>query len=263
MSYKLSVEELGFLMGYLGESAAAAGYLTSIIGAQAEENLTGRITAASHSLVARGLLRIGASAAETSLEPELAAFVQTIIAASASLRCEKLQGAEEDVLTIFLGPERRIAHNITNLVIANLDDVTAHGVTGRRVVEFIAPPHTESAPTAEPVGTMTLPNLEAMREQIEQKKFDAAATLLAQHVDAPIASEIVQTLSSDMVTWGSILLLETVDRTTETPLETNTGILYARTPAMLWLFSLHNDETVTIHCGSAAIIEPLVQSLIG
>ena len=101
---QLSVEEVAFIFGYIGEHDFAAGYLHSIIGQQDSQNLSGRMTASSHSLLARGYLLVDDSLQESSLEPSIESIAQNIVAAIESNKPfdkETIQDVAESEMALF------------------------------------------------------------------------------------------------------------------------------------------------------------------
>jgi len=263
--YQLSIEEVGFIMGYLGEREAAAGYLIGLIGQQNNDNLTGRIVAASHSLVVRGILKVGTVPTDTALDPTVANLIRGIISAPGSIRCEKRKENRDELITVFLGEHQRIAHYISSEVIVNLEDVTTIEVMQQLITNFVSAPAQSNEKL---LGKIPLVTLEAIRNQLEESDSIEVTHILSQHLPESIAQKMAYDLKSNNVMWGSVIHLETSDTNSATPLEANSGFLYAQTSDQLWLFDIDSKDgkkentDAILYQGSEALVAKLTAKLV-
>lgn len=257
---RLSVEEVAFIAGYLGETAAAAGYLTGVVGSQSAENFNGRITAAGHSLIARGLMQLGTSPGEVIVDDAARDLIQVVVSTNRSLRCEKLGGGENDVLTIFLNPERQVLHRIRSEVVAEICDVLGFDNITEQVAQFVG---TSEAGNLTPLGTIDLAELEELRDRIVSLDRASVYALLATRIDTTAADELATVLKGDSVTWGSIMILDTADQAGTTQVVANEGILYASFAGQLWFFAIGSGDNQTkIYQGGKAVLGSLLQTLL-
>lgn len=263
-TYRLSIEEVGFLMGYLGEREAAAGYLTGLLGQQNSDNLSGRIVAASHGLVARDILTVGEAATDTSIDSTVAGLIQSMISAHSSIRCEKMVGNDSELITIFLHQDKHVAHHISSEVVVNLEDVSASQRIQQLILDFVDAP-VQGDPQA--VGSMPLTELEDIRNTLIDIDENSLEARFSTNIPASTARELAAALKGEPIEWGSVIRLETATTGQATPLEANAGILYARTQKGLWLFDIDSDSGnrsdthVKIYHGNQPIISQLIAKL--
>lgn len=259
--FRLSVEELAFAMGFLGGTEVAAGFLDTVFGKQNKDNLSGRITAASHSLIARGLLKLDLAANNNELDEELAQLVRTMMEAGHSVRAQRMFNGQEATLTCFVHDGVIAAHELALGVVAQLESLADQDTLLQRMIDFVQPPDGETA-VSPPLGQISAETLQSVRQFASQKKADQIKSALADTLPEKLAAELAKDLQRGHITWGSILSLQTTSGDADTPLESNEGILYAAvTPQKLWLFQLKPDDPTQAHLfrGSRAQLRRLLQ----
>ncbi|MAU01208.1 MAG: hypothetical protein CL608_29035 [Anaerolineaceae bacterium] len=260
---RLSVEELAFAMGFLGGADVAASFLETILGQQNKDNLSGRVTAASHSLIARELLTLDLATGENNLEESFAQLVRAMMESGRSVRGQQLANGQETTLTCFVHDGVLAVHELELGVVSVLQKLPGKDALLQRLMDFVAPP--EGTAVSPPVGQISTDSLQRVRQLAAQNKTDEVHAALADHLPDAIVEELAADLLNDAITWGSILSLVTSSGDADTPLESNEGILYTAVPPQkLWLFQLKADEPnqATLFRGSEAQLNAQLQQLL-
>ena len=263
MKFTLSVEELGFAMGFLGGTDVAAGFLEAILGAQNQDNLSGRITAASHSLIARGLLTLDLATGQNELNGDLSTLVKTMMLSNRSLRCQSEGPAGERILTCFLRDDTAVTHQLEFGVVSHLTALAAKKEIVTCIVDFVGPTEGETA-VNQPIAQISIDRLQTIREYIAAGQTVRAKQSLAEVLPSPLAQELADDFQQTAVTWGSILHLETDSEDAEAPLESNEGILYTALPEKLWLFQIvaENPVEASLFRGNKKQLQQMVQVIL-
>lgn len=272
MMMKLSVEEVAFVMGALGEPDAAAGFLAALVGRQERENLSGRITAATHSLIARGLLQVDATTGQNQLDAPLAQMVQVMLTAGRSLRCQSQTQGEERVSTIFLPATGAlagggVAHELSLGVVAALETLPDATAISRRLGSFMGAPDLLAAVTAVPPVPQAMMSTDAVqraRQYAARRDSARLQAALAAEVSAELVDELATDWQNEEIAWGSILLLESANEPATPSLTANEGLLYAALPDKVWLLRLTavTPERAALYRGDTAVLSAFVQEVL-
>ncbi len=259
--FRLSVEELAFAMGFLGGSDVAAGFLEAAVGKQNTDNVSGRITAASHSLLARELLTLDLSDNTNELRSDLAALVKIMLSTDRSVRCQSLGAGEDRVLTCFMSDGAMVAHELEMGVVAKLEAIKDIAHLKNKIMSFIQPPEDKAASNS--IGRLSGDALQRVRQLIARGEMDKARILLGESLPEAVVQMLADDLAHDDVAWGTVLLVETAPENSDTPLESNNGVLYASTPRNLWLFQFVPNDMVNVNVfeGSAGQLRLLLDQM--
>lgn len=244
-SYSLSIEELAYAMGFLGGAETAAGFLQTLAGQLNDANLDGRITAASHSLLARGYLQFDLSSKAKALQAELSQAVTAMLTPRYSFRCDKTNPHNAEVeatqTSYFLGDACVVKHEVELGVVSRLalypnsDDLVPLLMTfigqawGDR--PFISP---DEKPAA--AGKLEDTLIQQLRNFAKTPTRDpgALALQLQAHLPFAVANQLAHDVDAETVQWGSIFRLEMHPG----QMDINQGIIFARQPARTWLFEI-------------------------
>jgi len=237
--YRLSVEEVAFAMGLFGDYEIAAGYLMTTLGQMEKENLSGRLAAASHSLLARELFRMK-SEEDGELVEDLARLVQAMTLAARSVRCEQRSPTSEQAMTCFVHRNDIVYHALEQNVVAELKPLGNANDVLQTIIDFVDM-ETEGA-ISEPLGT----------------------TYVTSFLNPSDAQQLVADFVDPSITWGSILFLETATGKNDAPLLANDGVLYALASERLWLFliSTQTGDQVTVYRDGKATLRQLLSPLV-
>lgn len=259
---RLSVEELAFAMGFLGGADVAASFLETILGKQNKDNLSGRVTAASHSLIARELLTLDLVTGENSLEETFSQLVRAMMESGRSIRAQQMADGQEATLTCFVHNGILAAHELELGVVSVLEKLQGKDTLLQRLMDFVAPP--EGTAVSPSIGQISTDTLQLVRQLAAQNKTNEVKSALAGHLLGGVVEELTADLLKDHIAWGSILSLVTSSRDANTPVESNDGILYAAVPGKkLWLFQLKDNEPIcTMFRGNNAQLNAQLQQLL-
>lgn len=261
--YRIAVEELAFAMGFLGDSAAAAGFLNTIFGEQNQDNLSGRITAASHSLLARDLLTIDLGSGESRLTDEFHDIVQTIVTSGRSVRCQRLVEGQDQVLTFFFSDGRIVSHEIEMGVVSRLAPIDHVDEVSVQVVAFLEPVSV-GQPIMEPLGRLSTDALQRIRQAAAIGDSQQINAELEGKISPSVVADLLEDLSDPKIVWGSILRLETVSGDSETAVTSDNAILSASVIDRRWLFLIRDSDPVNaeVYVGGETQLLALVDFLL-
>jgi len=139
-TYDLSIEEVAFALSLSGHPDVAGGYLLSLMGPREQAEIDGRLYAAAHSLMARGLLVVDVGSGEQRLDPTLRACAVAMAEGEWSLRCSVAAGGSERVLTWFWQDGEIVSHEVRDDVVSHISVVCdAHDLV-RRCCDFLGVP---------------------------------------------------------------------------------------------------------------------------
>lgn len=236
-SLRLSIEEVAFALGYVGGADTAAGFLTSLIGQHTPDDLSGRLTAASHSLVARELLTLASAPSEASLDPALRRAVESMMKGDDVLRATITNEGSDRAVSFFLTDSGAVQHELANGVVSHitlLEDTTQV----REAVARILAPADFSDVAGEPIGRISVAQLRELRLQANTASASDLAPLLARTLSPSVAAAIATTMCDDSATWTVTLRLVTDEAGKP---EANRGIFTMYVPRSGWLFDMSND----------------------
>lgn len=135
-AFAFAIEELAYAVGVLGGTEVARGYLTALLGERPQQELEGRLLAASHALVARGYLDFDAASGDKKLKPDLAPLVDALIQHDYFLQCTRAGSGQEAVLNFHVTSDLYVAHWIEKSVVAHLEALTGQADVVARAGAF-------------------------------------------------------------------------------------------------------------------------------
>lgn len=244
--YNLSIEEMAYAMGFLGGAETAAGFLQTLTGQLSNSNLDGRITAASHSLLARGYLQFDLDNGAKALQAELSQAITTMLTHRYFFRCDKTNPRNAKVeipqVSYFLGDACVVKHEVELGVVSrlvlypNINDLVP------LLMVFIGEAWNDKAFVGRdekltPTGKLQDTLFQQLRNFAKTLMRDSGDLALQLQAQLPFASanQLVNDINSETVQWGSIFRLEMHPD----QLGINRGIVFARHPARTWLFEIN------------------------
>lgn len=257
-SFSLSIEEVAFALAAAGDSDGAAGFLQSLVGNLSPDQLSGRLTAASHSLLARGILTIDLSNQQSSMSTDLARIVSVFTNATSSIRCTKTVNAGEMTVTYFFDRDGCLEYVVEQGVVSHLTLFDAHTDVLSRIIDFV---ECRKSGRAQVWGKVSGESLQIMRRMASERD----ETRLKQHIQQRLDHAAVDALATSMLDgqaiWGAVLLLTTTSTSPE--IEANKGIFYLNTRDTTWLFdATGNDAMLTVAESSIQMLTDSVQRLL-
>lgn len=263
LHFTLSLEEIAFAFAALGRSELAASFLKTTVGDLHPDNLTGRLTAASHSLIARDLFALTSDSGTPALDEQLAQTLQVVLDADHSLRCSRSTGTigEEAVLTLYLKGERLVSNRMIQEVVAHLLPLD-RAELATQLLAFIGDGVGTLGEGNEALGTISADQLQLVRREAVNRPIETVVARLDPYFPRTVAEAIAGDFARPSVTWGSVIRLasqEVADRDRDD----SAGLLYAAVDGRLWLFHIAPDNQAVAHAyrGDRALLEQLVESL--
>jgi hypothetical protein len=243
LAFSLSVEENGFALGATGRLDVAAGYLSSIPGKLEAQEMSGRLAAASHSLLARGLYRLNFETGEGELDPGLARCVELLAESGRSLRWTQTsrQAPQERAIALIIAKDeqRAIEHDAELGVAAQLIALDTRQVMSERLSGLIDAPASEGP--AEPIGTITGETLHLARSYANEGALrrDDLLHLLR----AALPAEHRERLADDLIganRFGSVM--EIAAGAQDGQAISKRGLLFFMTDTSGWIFSYNSTD---------------------
>lgn len=202
----LGVEELAVALGIVGGEEVAGGLLTAILGPRSHEEMEGRMLAAGHSLLARGLLTIAGE--EKHLDGDFAAALLPLAEQRFSVRCSRAEAQGEELATYFVGPAGVSEHRLRRAVMSELTLLPAAEGAALRSAGFFGLKAARRRAFGESLATLTTAALGQARTQAAAEgQAAAAASLVAAGVPAAIAQEVAEDMAAPRF-HGSVLRVE-------------------------------------------------------
>jgi hypothetical protein len=237
-TYFLTSEEIGFAIGAGGDLSLAAGYLNSAYGQLDPKELAGRLAAASHSLMTRGLYRLNADASEGEIDPALADCLLAFSKSARSIRCveSRADSSEDRIVSMLLSNDNKSAveYEAVMGVAARLTHHHTIDAYVERMLHFVAPIGEHA--TAKSAGRIPGDALRKAR-QFANDGEDGRAELCAL-LDKSLPHKIAETIATDLIActrWGNMMHL--VNDSTNESATSNRGMFYAMSDASGWAFS--------------------------
>lgn len=260
-TFSLSIEELLLVLHLIGETEVASALLQLTVGELTAQDLESRFTAAGHSLMARGLLRVNVAAEQKELDPVLVQSVRLLAEAEFSLRVGKITEGAEKVLQFFCGHQLVISHEIQDGVVhhltcyQDLEPVIAQvqhflgmeGLASRETPEVLV-----GAELVEQLGSLGEAPLEHLRVTLEM---------------AGVPQELSNQMAEDCQNTrylGSILRVNYLDSAEGKQPVAEQGCLAMASSQRLWLFQQAEEhpEHFRLIPGSAQRVAELVRDLV-
>jgi len=260
--YTLSVEEVAYCMGLLGESEAAGGFLLAVLGEIEEQEMDGHLFAASHSLIARGYLDIDLDTSEQRLDQGVAKVLQVLLQHEYSLRCSRLVNDEEELVNYFFGRDDIVEHRLAKGVVSRVERIKDTQGVVRRCQEFsqLLPEDIDGSP-GEYLGTIPHELIrEATLNTSEATGQEMTSQLAGAGLSAEIAGEVVEDIISEE-SRGSIVRVDNKDG----EMESNEGFLFLKGPNRSWLFEIVPEDPplLDIFRGSVQQFKISLEKLLG
>jgi len=136
----LSIEEVAFAISSMGRPEIAAGFLLSLVGPREQAEMDGRLYAAAHSLMARGLLTVHVERGEQQLAPAFREWVGVLIDNELTLRCSSAANGEERVVSYFVRGDHIVTHEIKNDVVSCISALPGKDALVRHCLEVLGVP---------------------------------------------------------------------------------------------------------------------------
>jgi len=257
--FQLSVEEVAYAMGLLGEPGVARGFMITVLGEQDAREMEGHLFAASHSLMAREYLELDFKAGAQHLDKTLAEVVKALMQHEFSLRCSRLV-EEEHLVNYFFHGEGIVEHTLLHGVVSCLE--TRGDVQGvvDRCNSFFAPPAATTATTAaEVLGIIPVSVFDQASEAIRQspKEYIVPWFVEAGMADA-VASDLIDDLHGREYR-GSILKIVKKDN----EMSASDGYLLLKGPSRFWIMEIIPQEPllVKVSQGARGQLEALLRRL--
>jgi hypothetical protein len=213
---RLSVEEVAYAMGLVGEPAAARGFLVSLLGDLEEPEMEGHLYAASHSLMARGLLHLNVAERTQRLDESLASMVDTVLHYDFSVQCSRSAGPAETTppLVLFFAGRRIVGQTLDAGVISSLEEISDEAEAAARCGAFYGAPDLGNE-SPELLGAIPVAVLDRAAE-IPAPQLEELHNWL---IEAGLPGEIAAGLAEDLRAQeyrGSIIRIDRTDRTDRT-----------------------------------------------
>ena len=237
IAFNLSIEEVAFALGHVGGADTAAGFLSTLIGQRPSDELTGRLTAAGHSLLARGLLLPAPSSAGATLIPELRQAMESMVRGDNVLRVTVTTTEREQVVTFFLMDSGAVRHELKQGVVSELVLLPDGETVQRSVAELVAPDGL-SFTTTGPVGRIAAAQLRELRQKANSASPAELASWLAETLPRDLALELSAVMCHASATWSATLHLVTNEIGS---VEASRGIFTVFVPERGWLFDMSGD----------------------
>ena len=236
---RLSAEELAYAMGEIGESIVAGGFLQGLYGVRCRDEISGRLHAASHGLMARGLLEVDLDSGTHELDDAIAKLARTIARTTFSIRCGRWHRNTESVLGLFFHDEAIVAHE---LLLHAVSEVTAIADTSEAVCKALgflslAESSTKTAPLPEVIAKLPTEYVDSIFGLVASASLETLETKLLEKLPAAIATRLAADfLAND--SWGSCMRIEGGD----TKAHSDRGFFFVRGSKSLWLLNREVGE---------------------
>lgn len=237
-TFALSIEEVAFAMGYLGGVETAAGFLTAITGKLPTDELTGRITAASHSLLARGLLILDSISARASLDPVLSQTIEPMLKGENSLRMSTTSNDIENTTTFFLDGVTPVRHRLIQEVVSQITLLDAIEAVATEIAETVCHAVPDEPIDSVSIGTVQVDALRQVRLKTATVPASELIALLQNHLPKTAVARMVSDMSDAKAMWGTVLRLEAGN---DGAVEANKGFFTVVVSDHGWLFDMTHD----------------------
>jgi len=123
LELKMGIEELALALSLMGRPEAAKGLLFASFGQMAAAEEQGRLLAAGHSLMARGLLSV--QAGQSCLAEDLRELLQVLIGNDFAIQFNRRSGTSEETLAYFVRGSKIVRQELQQGVICTLSSVSS------------------------------------------------------------------------------------------------------------------------------------------
>jgi len=258
--FVLSVEEVAFAMSAAGSEDVAGGFLLALLGEREQAEVDGRLYAAAHSLMARGLLQVNMQTGEKHLEPSLAEIVGGMARNNLSLRCSRTTQAGEDVSTFFIASPGIIQHTLRDEVVSRLILLPDLAALSERCAIFFDLQANGDSESMESEGILSAALLDEITGAGDDVRLE---TVMAMLEAAGFPAVTAGLLATDLLTAkyrGSVLRIAQTDGRANV----EQGILLLKGAERLWLMVLLADDpgSLSVMRGNAPRFVSLLATLL-
>jgi hypothetical protein len=176
----LSIEEVAFAISSMGYPDIAGGFLLSLMGPKEQAEMDGRLYAAAHSLMARGLLTVDVERGEQRLDPSFRECVGALVENDLTLRCSSATNVKERVVSYFLQADRIVSHEVRDDVVSCISVLPGKDALVRHCQEVLGVPQ---GPATTGVPVVWTP--------IEGSLVEMISNVLAAEGTEDVASQLV------------------------------------------------------------------------
>lgn len=259
----LSFEELAFAIGAIGENDVAAGFLRGLLGMRTKEEIDGRLLAASHSLIARGLMTPDFEKDEPVLDPVLADYASVMARCDYSIRCGRSTDDGEDVLTLFVKGDNSIAHRIHLNVVSQISAVASLDDSLPELLGFagLEPTGKKDEPLPESLGTLKQTILaELATREAPFGVNDVRSLIESAQTDLP--EEIVEMLVASLCSVSDRVGIARIE-IRDGEIRSDQGLLLLRSGKALWALVLDpsTPEELRVYQATPAAVVGVIQGL--
>lgn len=247
-SLSLSIEEFAFGLGLAGGAEAAAGLLASTVGELSDVERNARLTAASHSLLARGLLSFDAIKGQRTTLPEFEQLVGTVLHASTTIRATRFQKDRESVLTFFVDQTASrpvaVGSRIVDAVTIMLNMLKSRDDCIEAIAQFIEASSLPTLDLEKPTAVAGTELLDLLRKATPTDDLSAIRYLNEHNIAPDLAAQIVQQTRA-ATRRGSVLSLQTDAQSGN--IDANIGFIFAMDAHSGWLFAIEPNSMNELH----------------
>ncbi|MEM4202904.1 MAG: hypothetical protein QXS54_02425 [Candidatus Methanomethylicaceae archaeon] len=255
----LSIEELAYAIGILGDVEAASGFLLGTLGQRPRLEVEGRLLAAAHGLIARGYLELDVVTNSSRLKDGLTRMVQPIVDGHYTLRLSRVKDGEEEVATLYVSETGMVLHRLEHGVVSHLLSLADAADVQAQCRSFFG--LTEAPETAsECLGKIPADTLDALRRNSQGRPVEELAAEIASYGLGPLrALDLAQALRRETAR-GSIVRLETKGD----EIVSQRGLLLLEGQRSWWLFEISPTETdvLSVYLGTPAVFDQLFMRLL-
>jgi hypothetical protein len=259
--YRLSIEELAYLMGALGEPDIAGGFLVVLLGELTPSETEGRLYAASHSLMARDLLHVDTTTGEQEICEPLADMVRGIVYHDFSLRCSYVETGIERSAAFFVSENRIVQHVLEQQVVSNIEFAPTLENAAERCAHLfglkLVPQATSMAKPLGAIAPSLLDEASALdpTTSLQQMIDTFAGGGLSLPVAEEVADDIVHQHSRGSVLWTA--------RPNEEQEVTQRGMLLLRGRERFWTMILDDEDPpmLTVYTDTA-VFSDMIRKLL-
>jgi len=242
-SVRLSIEELAFAMGVLGGVETASGILQAVLGQREKAELDGRLYAAGHSLMARGLLTVDVPAQSKELDSALGRMVEVMLASDFTLRYSRATHGQEEVLNHFFRQGRIVSERVIQDVVCELAVLgSADEALEEGRLFFGLPAGGRATGATESAGIIAADLLDQIRQETSKSSIGQLAQRLQ---EAGLAAQPARMVAEDLLVpeyHGAVLR---VDNVSGNPVSER-GFLILKGQRRFWLLELKQQEPAVL-----------------
>jgi hypothetical protein len=230
-TYWLSIEEVAYALGLLGGPETAATYLQNLLGERPADEINGRLLAASHALVARGLLTFDMETTAKELDADFGRVIEDLARAQCVLSLTQRTAQARTAADLYFHGEKVIEHRIDRAVVAELEPLPGRAHATARILDFFGVESGADDAHNAAVATFSA----ALLSQVKRSDAHVLAALLqAEGVGPSLATQFANDVAAT-ISRGSILQTRPLVMEGAPRIEVQAGVLLMRSTARSWL----------------------------